>query len=135
MADLPPQTNKPPGDNFRQQKLTSWQPIMTPLKVVVIFLAIAVAFIPTGFTLLSNSNAVFEDSIMYDGTDQTVSCSISEQNEGKVCTLTFTFEEDADGPLYVYYELDNFYQNHRRYVSSRSATQLAGMKTSKADLE
>lgn len=28
------------------------------------------------------------------------------------------------GPVYVYYQLDNFYQNHRRYVKSRSDTQL-----------
>ena len=29
-------------------------------------------------------------------------------------------------PVYVYYELDNFYQNHRRYVKSRSDSQLEG---------
>ena len=28
------------------------------------------------------------------------------------------------GPVYVYYELDNFYQNHRRYVKSRNDAQL-----------
>jgi hypothetical protein len=28
--------------------------------------------------------------------------------------------------MYVYYELQNFYQNHRRYVSSRDAFQLEG---------
>ncbi|KAI7742932.1 hypothetical protein M8C21_010403 [Ambrosia artemisiifolia] len=27
-------------------------------------------------------------------------------------------------PIYVYYQLDNFYQNHRRYVKSRSDPQL-----------
>lgn len=27
-------------------------------------------------------------------------------------------------PIYVYYQLDNFYQNHRRYVKSRSDEQL-----------
>ena len=31
-----------------------------------------------------------------------------------------------DGPIYVYYQLDNFYQNHRWYVKSRSVKQLAG---------
>lgn len=30
------------------------------------------------------------------------------------------------GPIYVYYQLDNFYQNHRRYVKSRDNEQLFG---------
>jgi hypothetical protein len=28
--------------------------------------------------------------------------------------------------VYVYYQLDNFYQNHRRYVKSRDSAQLNG---------
>jgi hypothetical protein len=28
--------------------------------------------------------------------------------------------------IFLYYQLDNFYQNHRRYVKSRSNTQLNG---------
>jgi len=34
--------------------------------------------------------------------------------------------KDMDQPIYVYYQLENFYQNHRRYVKSRSDTQLRG---------
>lgn len=34
-----------------------------------------------------------------------------------------------EGPIYVYYQLDNFYQNHRRYVASRSDAQLRGDPT------
>uniref|UniRef100_A0A914VD24 Uncharacterized protein n=1 Tax=Plectus sambesii TaxID=2011161 RepID=A0A914VD24_9BILA len=30
------------------------------------------------------------------------------------------------GDIFFYYGLDNFYQNHRRYVKSRSDAQLAG---------
>ena len=37
------------------------------------------------------------------------------------------------GPVYVYYELDNFYQNHRRYVKSRMDAQLRN-KLSKTTL-
>ena len=29
-------------------------------------------------------------------------------------------------PVFFYYELDNFYQNHRRYLNSRDSDQLAG---------
>eukprot|EP00201_Polytomella_parva_P000988 CAMPEP_0175075368 /NCGR_PEP_ID=MMETSP0052_2-20121109/21956_1 /TAXON_ID=51329 ORGANISM="Polytomella parva, Strain SAG 63-3" /NCGR_SAMPLE_ID=MMETSP0052_2 /ASSEMBLY_ACC=CAM_ASM_000194 /LENGTH=229 /DNA_ID=CAMNT_0016344035 /DNA_START=376 /DNA_END=1062 /DNA_ORIENTATION=- len=35
-------------------------------------------------------------------------------------------------PVYVYYELDGFYQNHRRYVRSRSDIQLAKQKGSES---
>ena len=37
-----------------------------------------------------------------------------------------TVPEKMKAPVYVYYELDNFYQNHRRYVKSRSDSQLSG---------
>lgn len=29
-------------------------------------------------------------------------------------------------PVFVYYQLDNFYQNHRRYVKSKDYKQLMG---------
>lgn len=87
--EQPVQSNKPPGDDFRQQKLKAWQPIMTPLKVVAIFIAIGVAFIPTGVSLMNSSDAIFEKRIMYDGSDEAVSCSIAEKNEGKTCTVHF----------------------------------------------
>jgi len=39
--------------------------------------------------------------------------------------INITLEHDMDGPVYFYYKLTNYYQNHRRYVKSRSDTQLA----------
>lgn len=35
-------------------------------------------------------------------------------------------ENVIEKPVYVYYQLDNFYQNHRRYVKSRDNEQLYG---------
>ena len=43
-------------------------------------------------------------------------------------------ESDIEGPIYVYYQLDNFYQNHRRYVKSRDNDQLAGTNKGVDDL-
>lgn len=57
-AAATPTSNKPPDDAFHQQKMQAWQPIMTPLKVVIIFVCIGVSFIPTGVTLLKISNDV-----------------------------------------------------------------------------
>lgn len=58
MAAASVKTNRPPGDKFRQQKLDAWQPIMTPWKVIILFTAIGISFIPTGVTLWSASNKV-----------------------------------------------------------------------------
>lgn len=42
------------------------------------------------------------------------------------CTVQFTIPEDIGPPVYFYYRLTNFYQNHRRYVSSVDQNQLQG---------
>lgn len=42
------------------------------------------------------------------------------------CTVPISIKEKIVAPVYVYYQLDNFYQNHRRYVKSRSFQQLQG---------
>ena len=46
---------------------------------------------------------------------------------------TFSLEEDLKAPVYFYYQLENFYQNHRRYVKSRSFEQLRGEKNPNID--
>ncbi|KAJ9454159.1 ALA-interacting subunit 3 [Diplonema papillatum] len=47
------------------------------------------------------------------------------------CTkgITITIEETMEPPIFLYYKLTNFYQNHRRYAKSRSDKQLAGDST------
>ncbi|VDM33800.1 unnamed protein product [Hydatigera taeniaeformis] len=47
------------------------------------------------------------------------------------CTVNFTL----DGPLYVFYGLTNFFQNHRRYVMSRDDEQLNGKPISVPSLD
>lgn len=43
-----------------------------------------------------------------------------------VCTLQFSIPNDINPPVYLYYRLTNFYQNHRRYVRSLDTSQLKG---------
>ena len=63
---------------------------------------------------------------MYDSGMESDSdtCAISNANEGRVCTYTFIVEEDMEPPIMVYYEIDNFYQNHRQYFASRDDAQV-----------
>jgi hypothetical protein len=49
------------------------------------------------------------------------------------CNVTLTVPKKMKHPVYVYYELTNFYQNHRRYVKSRNDQQLRGDKVSSLD--
>lgn len=42
------------------------------------------------------------------------------------CSIQFTIPHDLDPPVFLYYRLTNFYQNHRRYVKSLDTKQLKG---------
>lgn len=42
------------------------------------------------------------------------------------CEINFTLPNDIKRDVFIYYGLVNFYQNHRRYVKSRSDNQLIG---------
>lgn len=47
-------------------------------------------------------------------------------NQTQKCMIQFTIPEDMGPPVLFYYQLTNFYQNHRRYVNSFFDKQLAG---------
>lgn len=42
---------------------------------------------------------------------------ITEYRENKACTISFDITEDIAGPVFIYYELSNFYQNHATWVA------------------
>lgn len=46
-------------------------------------------------------------------------------NSTQNCSIQFQIPEDMGPPVLFYYQLTNFYQNHRRYVNSFDAQQLA----------
>jgi hypothetical protein len=52
-----------------------------------------------------------------------------------VCTLQFSIPNDIGPPVYLYYVMTNFYQNHRRYVRSLDTSQLRGDAISKSSID
>ena len=48
------------------------------------------------------------------------------QNTGNNITVDFTLDDTLKAPVYLYYGLNNFYQNHRRYIKFFSTGQMNG---------
>jgi hypothetical protein len=107
--------------------------------VAGILFSIALLFIPLGVVCMMASNDVVEVKYRYDNdalcetgffaTAEEKAQQFSTDGTGTTCTVTMQVPTAMKAPVFVYYELDNFYQNHRRYVKSRSETQLAGGTT------
>lgn len=110
-----PKKNRPKDTKLRQQKLPAWQPILTAATVIPAVFAVGILFIPIGIALLLASSGVKEIVIPYE------KCNVA------VCTIRFNITEDFTGDVYFYYGLDNYFQNHRRYVKSRNDRQLRGV--------
>jgi hypothetical protein len=49
----------------------------------------------------------------------------NDNNYASACKVTFTLTETLQAPIYVYYGLKGFYQNHRRYLKYFSPDQLS----------
>ncbi|KAA8911207.1 hypothetical protein TRICI_003929 [Trichomonascus ciferrii] len=148
-------SRRPPNTAFRQQRLKAWQPILTPKTVLPLFLCITVIFAPIGGLLLYASNQVQELVIDYshcqdegstEDWNEIPSKYISQSFKGGAkpdynptwkllkdsdrdnytCSLQFEIPTDMGAPVFMFYRLTNFYQNHRRYVQSFNEDQLNG---------
>lgn len=117
-------SKKPKNSNFRQQRLRACQPLLTPIPVITTFLVIGLVFVPLGAVMVVSSNNVIEVEKRYDN-----ACKL-----GTICHVNITVDDKMDEPVYFYYKLTNYYQNHRRYVKSRNDAQLRGEKVSSSDI-
>ncbi|KAK9265534.1 hypothetical protein L1049_001717 [Liquidambar formosana] len=123
-------SKKPKYSRFTQQELPACKPILTPGWVITTFIFVGIIFIPIGLASLFASERVVEIVYRYDEgciptnySDQKLAY-IQNSTTNKTCTRSLIVPKQMKRPVYVYYQLDNFYQNHRRYVKSRSDKQL-----------
>jgi len=125
-ASTEPLKNDPKNGAVYQQRMKAWYPILHPVWVIGALFVIGVVFVPVGARLRQISNDVVELSFKYDGGSGSGNCAITQPNEDKTCTHTFKVDRDMTPPIMVYYEIDNFHQNHRKYYQSRDDPQLNG---------
>jgi hypothetical protein len=103
------------GNIIFRQELRSLTPKCDP-KCAMIFNAILILiFFIFGIPILISANNIIEYPKEY------TNCKLNED-----CNIEIKVDEVMKAPIYLYYELNNFYMNHRDFVKSRSYPQLRG---------
>lgn len=106
-------SERPPDSDFQQQNLKAWQPLLTPNWVIGTFLFIGLVFLPIGIVIMRETENIKQIEVQYG----------QEEISGSTISITMNITDDMPTPFF-YYKLTEFYQNHRRYVSSRNDKQL-----------
>jgi len=122
--------NAHPWSRLSQQKLRAWQPVFTANWAIFMFVVIGSFCVSLGIILVVTSDLVIECFKEYGGpsclSDMSVPCKSMKIN------LTITTDDCSSGrstlppPSFLYYQINNFFQNHRRYLKSRDDEQLSG---------
>ncbi|RYQ95484.1 hypothetical protein Ahy_B08g090795 [Arachis hypogaea] len=102
-------TKRPKYSKFTQQELPACKPILTPRALELLRYLLHERY---DAECIPQSNS--SDKVAY----------IQNPSADKTCNITLNVHKHMKSPIHVYYQLDNFYQNHRRYVKSRNDEQL-----------
>ncbi|RKO95723.1 Lem3/Cdc50, partial [Caulochytrium protostelioides] len=140
---VPAKSHRPGNTAIKQQRLPSWQLVLTPKHTIPVYFVIALLFIPVGVGLYYAQSRVHEVIINYTNCDTLAGTTLAKppSNAGehtdaiqqwsydpatKLCTIQFRVGEDIATPVYMQYRLTNFFQNHRKYTKNFDRRQLRG---------
>jgi len=119
------------GNVLLQQRLKAWRPFLSPAWVITCFAVLGIAFIGAGVVILFVNDSLVEVTKGYSSEGSWINGSGSSRyRQSDIDTVTLSITANMTAPIYVYYRLTNFYQNHRRYIKSSDSSQLLGSKTS-----
>lgn len=100
---------------FSQQRIDAWRPLLTPTVVVSSLIILSFIFSGFGVYIYLLAREQVEVQVRYDNI-------VSANNS----IVEINVPKPMKGNIWLFYKLTNFYQNHRRYMYSRSAKQLRG---------
>ena len=113
---------------FRQQKFPGWRPLPTISCITIIFISFAIFFIIMGILILIFTGMVKEYKFRY-------TCECENNNDVCQCVVFASIPEEMKSPIMIYYQLNDFRENHRFYMDNKSDKQLKGEQVSIEDLE
>lgn len=90
------------ANRFKQQTLAAWRPVPSYGSTMIIFVVFGIIFLSLGISLYVMSDKVQQADINYGN-------KCKDTKIGDNCTLSLTLSAPIPGPVYVYYELGNFY--------------------------
>lgn len=86
--------------------------------MLVFFNVIGAILVPLGIIALAVTNPVVQtDAVRYDNLPM---------DAANMTRVSIPITHDMAPPVFFYYQLTDFYQNHRLYVKSRDSNQLKG---------
>jgi len=119
---------KPHDNNFKQHRLSVCIPSYSFRCVILTYLILGLVFIPLGGVFFYVSRHIVHASASYQTSEGASPCENTPFSD--FCNVTVYISQDMSPPIYFYYALTNFYQNHRSYVMSRDDHQLQGEQSS-----
>lgn len=109
------------GNFIFRQELNSYTPTPTVKCGIISNFAFLLVCLAIGIPSLIYSEKKKEIKIEY-----TKCYENRKNNNDNICTLYFVVDKTLNGPLFLYYELNNFFMNHRKFVKSKIWAQLRG---------
>ena len=117
------------SSSFWQNSMRHWHPVLTTKVISTIFFTIGGVFIILGGLIVGIKAQTI--TVEYS----TLSSCMVTKGKKTECKATFTVSKPFKRETYVFYELANFFQNHRKYLLSISPDQLLGHDVSIEDLK
>lgn len=109
--------------------LKSWQPVHTANQIINIFIVIGSILIIIGSILTDINRKIQEKTVRFDK-------NCTDKFDTRICQTDFRVEETIDSnQIFLFYEFIDYFQNHKRYVRSKSLQQLAGDIVSFSDVD
>ena len=88
------------NSKFKQQMLPAWRPVPSFGSTMIIFGVFGIIFLSLGVVLYVMSEEIQGITKEYSSV-----CEIGDAT----CVISVDIESDITAPIYVYYQLDNFY--------------------------